>query len=516
VSFIRSRALRAAVGAACATALFPVPSALAANVKGPSSSTAPYVQGVAPGVDITSVLTVGDSAKNGYKMVGIPDGMGFRIDNATGRADVWLNHELGAGAGAVRAHGQTGAFVSKWQINADKRVYAGADLVQTVSFWDYVTQGYGATPSTGGANPRNAADTFPAQDARFGRFCSGSLATPALLKGKNGRGYNGNIWFGNEEVGDEGRLFGITDDGTAKQLPRLGLWSWENVRVAKTGTNDTVAVGGEDGPSDGSQLWIYSGRKQRTGDAFRRAGLTTGVSSVLDLEQKSVTNDVTFRQQIGKGVPARFQLNEIDWDQSGARQNAEAKADGLSLNRIEDVHFDPNDPNVLYFATTGGGGTAPNPADPGVSRDGGGIWKVTFDDISDASEGGTIELLLDGSEAPYLNKPDNIVVDKAGNLLIQEDPGNNAHLARIVAYNTHTGARAVLAQFDPSLFRGAGAITQDEESSGIESTGSFFGPNSFIFDAQVHAPSGDPATVEKGQILTMKVANWDAVYTPAS
>lgn len=511
MSFSCSRAIRAAVGAACATALFPIPSALAADIKGPNSSAAPYVKSVAPGTTITSVITVGDAAKNGYKMVGIPDGMGFQIDNATGRANVYVNHELGGTAGIARAHGQTGAFVSKWQINADKRVYAGADLIQNVTFWDYVTQTYGATPSTGGANPRNAADTFPAQAAQFGRFCSGSLAKPAQLKGRGGKGYNGNIWLGNEEVGDEGRLFGVTDDGTAKQLPRLGLFSWENGRIATTGTNDTVVVGGEDGPSDGSQLWIYHGTKKASGDAFRRAGLTTGTPSVLDLEDKAITNDVQFRASVGKGNPVRFGINSIEWDQSGARQNTEAKADGLSLNRIEDVHFDPTNKNVLYFVTTGGGGTAPNPADPTTGRDGGGVWKVTFDDIADPSEGGTLELLLDGTEAPYLNKPDNIAVDKLGNLLIQEDPGNNPHLARIVAYNTHTGARGVLGEFDATLFRGVGAITQDEESSGIESTGTFFGPNSFIFDAQVHKSLGGEL-VEMGQILTLSVQDWNAVY----
>ncbi len=151
-------------------------------------------------------------------------------------------------------------------------------------------------------------------------------------------------------------------------------------------------------------------------------------------------------------MPARFDINTVDWDQSGAAQNAEAKADGLTLNRIEDLHFDPRKPNVLYFVTTEGGDKTAKPADPTTSRDGGGLWKVTFDDITDPSEGGTIELLLDGSEAPYLNKPDNIAVDGDGNLLIQEDPGNNQHIARIVAYNTKTGQRGVVAQFDATLF----------------------------------------------------------------
>lgn len=45
---------------------------------GPSSATPPYVLPVAPGVTITSLLTVDDagSARNGFEMVGIPDGLG--------------------------------------------------------------------------------------------------------------------------------------------------------------------------------------------------------------------------------------------------------------------------------------------------------------------------------------------------------------------------------------------------------------------------------------------------------
>ena len=42
---------------------------------GPSSSQSPYVTPTAPGVEVTSILTVGDSVGN-YTMVGIPDGLG--------------------------------------------------------------------------------------------------------------------------------------------------------------------------------------------------------------------------------------------------------------------------------------------------------------------------------------------------------------------------------------------------------------------------------------------------------
>jgi hypothetical protein len=45
-----------------------------------------------------------------------------------------LNHELPATSGAVRAHGQTGAFVSRWEIQkSDLRVLTGADQIQNAT-----------------------------------------------------------------------------------------------------------------------------------------------------------------------------------------------------------------------------------------------------------------------------------------------------------------------------------------------------------------------------------------------
>ena len=136
---------------------------------------------------------------------------------------------------------------------------------------------------------------------------------------------------------------------------------------------------------------------------------------------------------------------------------------------------------MYYFLTTEGGvGTV-----PGV-RDGGGLWKMTFDNVEKPELGGTLELLLDGSEAIGLNKPDNLTIDdQGGHLLIQEDPGNNDHVARIVAYRLGDGATAEVARFDDALFNpavaGAGVVTRDEESSGVidVSTISWCPPQSF-------------------------------------
>src|SRR5215211_341643 len=48
----------------------------AAQGKGPSSSSAPYVLALPPGGDTGANLAAGDAGDNGYRMVGVTDGVG--------------------------------------------------------------------------------------------------------------------------------------------------------------------------------------------------------------------------------------------------------------------------------------------------------------------------------------------------------------------------------------------------------------------------------------------------------
>lgn len=514
---LRAFALAGLIAAATAATAVAAPGGTST---GPSTSTKPYVLPVGDGVSVKSLLTVGEgSASNGYEMVGIPDGLGL-VRNEEGDRDfrLFMNHELRGNQGVVRKHGKIGAFVSELEIDSDTfEVEEGRDLIDSdIRYWNYPTQTYGPSPSPAGVNPRDPSDTFLAQPAEFQRFCSSSITEwKQLFNQSSKRGYKGQIYFANEENGDEGRLFGITTNGEAQQLPRLGLFSWENTLAAYNRSDKTVVIGNEDGAA--GQLWVYVGTKQTSGNAFDEAGLTNGTDFVLDLKDEAVSSDVQFRAKYGKGKAVPFTLGSeevVDWDSSGARQNADGLAKGFTMNRIEDGVFDPRHPNDYYVLTTEG---APGvvPSEPAVTRDGGGLWRVRFKDVDRPEKGGTIELLLDGSEAPYLNKPDNMGIDDKGNLLIQEDPGNNAQLARILAYDVESGDRGVLAEFDPALFRtgGAGFLTQDEESSGIIDASRVLGRGWFLFDAQAHKAFPDAAKVEYGQLLAMQVRKFRDVYT---
>ena len=104
---------------------------------GPSTSTSPYLLPVADGVKSTSILTTGDAVEgSGYRMAGIPDGLGV-FDNLDGTMTVLMNHELGGTVGVTRAHGAKGAFISKWVIRkSDLKVLSGSDLINGVAKWN--------------------------------------------------------------------------------------------------------------------------------------------------------------------------------------------------------------------------------------------------------------------------------------------------------------------------------------------------------------------------------------------
>ena len=80
-------------------------------------------------------------------------------------------------------------------------------------------------------------------------------------------------------------------------------------------------------------------------------------------------------------------------------------------------------------------------------------------------------------------------IDANGHLLIQEDPGGNAHIARIVAYDLDSGGRrpGAVRPRRGSITGAPGFVAQDEESSGIVEVRRQLRSSTFLFDAQVHA-----------------------------
>ena len=437
---------------------------------------APYLVPSVPGVRIDALLTVDGSAPlpDGYRFVGGGEGLGAA--EVGSEIVVYTDHDLAAGEGTVRRHGQTGAFVSRLVLDPrTMTITSGSDLIAPgTGFWDYPT---GTLVERA---PRFADGS--AQDIRFSSFNSGLLTSPGrLVDERTGHGYQGRVYFANEENGDSARAFGITEDGVATMLPRLGLFSRENTSVAANETDTTVVIGNED--SAVGQLWVYVGTKQAHGPPMDRAGLTNGGLFVVTADDADVSTDADIRAAGDADRSADVGLAPIDWNATGTEQNAAAVAAGLTFDSITDGRFHPEHPNDYYFLTESGGDTTP---DGDTTRDGGGLWRLRFVDVERPDLGASLTLLLDGSESvgpgkPRLDGPDSMTIDHHGNLLLQEDPDDSNHIARVIAYRLDDRALGVVAEFDPGLF-GPGAsddparLTTDEESSGIVDTEVLLGP----------------------------------------
>lgn len=484
-----------------------------------------------------SVLATAGNTYGNWMLPGIPDGMGAYTQG--GKVQILMNHEIaasGLAASISRAAGDATGGSTVTRLTLDPKtgqVVSAEEHLKDVIWYDYAAGLHAVTPTA----PAYAPASTVAHTRALNRFCSAGLAAAGVLSYKSGKttyGYTGNVFLTGEEAGDESRAFGINTAGQAVQLPRLGLASWESFQVANTKAKTTVVIGGEDGSDINSQLWMYVGTKTTKGQWFEKAGLNNGKNYVLSVQD--IATDTAFRSSYSKNISVPVSFNEIDWRNSGTAQNEFAKTWGLGFSRVEDGAFDPKNPNVYYFVTTQSNkdakATAPNPATPTVTRDGGALWKLTFKDVKNPLAGASLTMLLDGSEAPYLSKPDNIEVDVLGNVLIQEDPGNNAHRARLVAYNTKTAQLAEVLQFKKEYFeKGQAAfMTEDEESSGITDVTQFFKKSAsdtsryYILNAQIHATPAaarpdvaDAATklaniIEGGQLYLLEVTDWAAIY----
>jgi hypothetical protein len=446
-----------------------------------TSSVAPYLLPVASGVQLKAILSAGDSPNTKpdgtpYRMVGIPDGLGA-FDNGDGTFTLLANQELGDTVGVARAHGSKGAFVSRWKVRkSDLAVLAGEDLTTQVINWNPATTSYDA-PGT----------------RAFNRFCSADLPlVSALYDAPSGLGFNGRLFFNGEESGNEGPAWAHGLDGKSYELPRLGKMSFENV-VANPGSGVTTIVSGMDDTSPQGQVYFYVGTKTNAGLPIEKAGLTNG-----QLYGLKVTGFPA--EDVATGIPTSpftlAPLGNVENTTGGALNTASNTAQVTLFQRPEDGAWDPAHPNDYYFLTTASFTTS--------SR----LWRARFTDINNPLMGGTIEMLLAGSEGQKMM--DNIAVDTKGHVMIVEDVGNNAHLGRVLRYDIATDTLTTVASHDPARFvTGAAAfLTQDEEASGIIDASGILGAGWWLVDVQAHYSFGNAEIAEGGQFL--------ALYDPAT
>jgi hypothetical protein len=489
---VSRRLLAVTLGAA---ALAGAARAVPGAITGPSSSQSPYVVRSQPGVVTKSILTTGD-AVSGYRLVGIPDGLGA-FDNGDGTFTLLANHELPNNTGIVRAHGGKGAFVSKWVIKkGDLSVISGQDLIQNVATWNALTSTYNA----------------PAQGVVFNRFCSATLPDPSALYAGGGLGFDGRLFMNGEETSG-GRAFAHALDGTSWELPRLGKFAFENSAARPGGFAKTVVISQDDtsgaGGAPNGEVYVYIGDKQSSGTPVEKAGLTNG-----SLYGIKVDGSLAESRTTGFGAASvpftLFSFGNVE-NMTGAQLQTASDGNITKFLRPEDGSWDPANPAVYYFVTT----DRPNsPPQIGRSR----LWRLTFSDVSNPAAGGTIEMLLDGTEGQEML--DNITVNDRGQVLAQEDVGENARLGKLWLYDPASDTLTEVAAHDPDRFANGGSkfITEDEESSGIIQA-PFLGQGYYLFDVQAHSPwsstagvlpkdfppYNDPELVEGGQLLALHV-----------
>ena len=504
-----------------------------------------YITASTSAAKIKPLAYAGDTI-SGVAIQGIPDGMGA-YRNEDGTITLLSVHEVpsyGAIGALAKAadKGKTiqGISITKLILTkAGDRVSSASDFIKTWSFYNYNTKKYQDT--TVGAAPTT--QTL-GMDNFISRFCSATLVQAGGLSFKDGSttyGHEGPVFLSGEEDGDSGygRAFAFDMDGNGINLPRMGLASWENLMPNLKPGKNTVVMGNEDGNATDSQLFMYVGTKTTEGTFADKAGLTNGEVHVMSIPD--IANDNAFRATYGKNKAVDVTFKKTIWDADMKTQQADHLAQGTEMSRVEDGEWDPTNPNVFYFVTTESnkdpGATKSNPATPTVSRDGGGFWRLTFVDGQKPELGAKLELLLDGSEDPYLSKPDNMTVTSDGIVLLQEDPGKNDHLARIVAFRPKDGKLAVVAQFNPNYFapKGSNFMTTDEESSGIiDVTSMIAKPGDttkyFYFNAQVHTTGAYTArpdlttktssgilkfnqkTLEGGAFYRLAISDWETVF----
>lgn len=477
----------------------------AAQQPGPSTGQSPYILPSLPVVRTTSLLSVGDTV-GGYRMVGIPDGLGA-FDNGDDTFTLLMNHELGNTAGTARAHGGIGAFVSKWTIDSRTlTVRSGEDLMRQAFLWDAATQRSAATPSV----------------FSFNRFCSGDLPEiSAFYNAATGRGTRERIYMHGEEGGATGYQMGTVvtgpEAGRAYVLGKFnlstngsglsGVAAYENAVANPYPQDKTVVVGMSDGGTGimTNAVTVYVGTKQTTGSEVDKAGLTNGMLRFINVTGNpvEVVNNTTRATNITSGT--RFTL-------SGTASTM--------FSRPEDGAWNPLNPSQLYFVTTDrldqvGDGTG---TQIGQTR----LWRLTFDDISDPGLGGRIDLLIDGRSAggQKVNMFDNITVnERTGQLILVEDVGNAAHNGKAWHYDPATDVLTQVARHDPARFGDVNApatppFNQDEEMSGVLDVSSILGAGNYLLVDQSHYPINNSAPngfanpnelVEGGQLMLLHV-----------
>ena len=476
--------------------------------RGDAYASAPaYLKPAHPNTWIAPILTAGQrvpatGSAGDYLVVGIPDGLG--LIRRGDRLVLLSNHELGQSQGAAAGPLPGGARVSEYTLALAQDASPGRVRAESGRpAIERLVEGDTARPVAPGTR-------------RIAKLCSATLGDARV-------GFDRPIFMTGEESGGAdtfdgrgGQAFAVYE-GTARALPRLGRFRKENqVPVPFTGAK-TVVFGLEDGPYQGtalfSQLYMYVGEKRPgAADPMSVNGLDNGSLYVFVANDTAVHGEAQFKAK-GASLPGRWV--PVDWRiDDRALEAAAQAANAFDFARIEDGAANPVRGGELWFATTGGAGSAFN-------RNGR-IYRLTFD-AERPTASATLTLVLDGSEG--IVSPDNMDLNRHGELAICEDPVYDLKAdlgldrdARLWIYDIASGALTPVAEIDRvaarkhalAADRGNSSVPEFDvpggwEVSGVVDAEEHLGRGAWILDVQAHSLRIAPIaeTVTGGQYLQL-------------
>jgi len=192
--------------------------------------------------------------------------------------------------------------------------------------------------------------------------------------------------------------------------------------------------------------------------------------------------------EIGPGGDVSGYTNAAQLEQESIDKHA------CRFQRVEDGAWYPRKEDDFYFVTSASLTTNCR------------LWRLRFDNVEKPEKGGTITILLKGDEGHKML--DNVTIDRRGRIVMDEDPGNNARIAKVWMYDIKSGSLTEVAASNPKYFDATQTttfITQDEESSGIIDAEDILGKGWFLLDMQVHKASTDAELIEGGQLLALYI-----------
>jgi hypothetical protein len=489
---LRVRTLAAAIGLIAVAVTVAPASAARPSFTTPQPS---MLEGVAPGVAATPIITVGETYGN-FLFDALPDGISVK-NGRPGRLVLYMNHETSTvpfpytPAAPTESNSQndfTNSRLSRLVLQT-----SGADLVGA----RYVIR----------------------NNANYQRFCSNFLARKV-------HGFSSPLLFTNEEATDfvsrtgQAWYHGITateppneqagvvvaydpQTGDYRTIYGMGRLNHEN-SVAVPGYGHPVVLTTDDTFSTNpasSQLYMYS--------AASRNAVWNDNGTLYGFKADDPSYNDYYDFGIGSSASISGEFVAIDPAAAvGTQSDLEADSDAkgvFQFVRLEDLAYDRNDPNIVYIADSGRAAAS----DDGnrFPSTNGRIWKMVLDP-TDPTQVTSLSILIEGEgrrlkDPTVIHNPDNVETT-ANSLLITEDPssGNQfspsdtsseATTARVWLYDFGTSSKSVVAKVDQSLDEGstdvdsaAKANLGSWESSGIIDVSRWYGDGAFLITVQAH------------------------------